>query len=164
VRNETDKTLRLLTGANTHVPLTHISSFIRKVGELIINRNQKRSFVPVIDISRGAAVSFFQFVRNIDLFLNGERENCAILPADAEGDQISSACALWQCSIPTSSLQVDPSLKSGCSLQDDFQSVWAEYLSARSLVPLAVLVAGPPRTGKSELAVQLADRCVIYLL
>lgn len=161
-RKDRDKTLRLLTGTETHVPLTHISVFTRKVGELVMNRNQNPWFVPVIDTSRGTAVSFFQFVRNIDIFLNGERESFTILPANADGDQLSSVCALWRCSIPMSSLQVDPSLTTCGSLQDDFQSVWAEYLSARSLVPLSVLVTGPPRSGKSELAVQIADRCVIF--
>lgn len=43
--------------------------------------------------------------------------------------------------------------------------MWEEFLQCNRLAPIAVAVAGPPRTGKSDLAAMVAKKYVqLYAL
>lgn len=124
------------------------------------------TFVAVVDRPRiGFSSPFLDIVSALDISLNGPQQSNTsrgIRPADGAAANCSSRQALWKCNIPVAAAGAAASPDGAAEVVpsfhvDGFGPVWAEYLAAKALDPVSVLVAGPPRTGKSELAHRIAD-------
>lgn len=134
------------------VPVVHISSFVRLVLDLAQNNGSADGdvFVPAVDcpvlegdnavIPLGALITRF----------------AAILNKGAMGspgtELVTPLSPVWNCHLPFASSPVQGNLLS------DVTRVWSEFLAANALQPLSVLLAGPPRMGKSEIAAAVAAR------
>jgi len=171
--------LRLECDGTAVVPLTYLTSLTNQVIDLALCQDKWPTFVAVVDKPRiGFSSSpFLDIVSTLDISLNGPRpqQNSSnnnnanmsrdIRPADGAAN-CSSRQALWKCNIPVAAAAAGAGAAASPDGADEvvpsfhvdgFGPVWAEYLAAKALDPVSVLVAGPPRTGKSELAHRIAD-------
>ena len=138
-------------------------------------------FIAAVDKvgSGSAAVPFYDVINNLDRKLNSlspSSQPRLLAAEDSEGagrggnllppstvtatgsgtHRRSSPPALWSCHLPFS---VAEAVQSQSQLaQGGGDAVWAEYLRANQLSPLSLLVAGPPRCGKTDVAKLVADR------
>ncbi len=161
--------LQLECDGTAVIPLTYITSLTNQVVDLALCQDKWPTFVAVVDRPRiGFSSPFLDIVSALDISLNGPRPQQSntsrgIRPADGAAANCSSRQALWKCNIPVAAAAADSAAPDGAvevvpSFHvDGFGPVWAEYLAAKALDPVSVLVAGPPRTGKSELAHRIAD-------
>jgi hypothetical protein len=107
-------------------------------------------FVPAVDcpvLENGSPVPFCDLATRLEAQLNGAATPSNLFACDA-----ADRSPAWQCSIPFARSPVQSNLLSAAA------DIWAEFLASNSLRPLSVLLAGPPRLGKSEIAKLLAER------
>jgi len=139
------------------VPVTRIDNFVQEVVNLALREGTVPSFVASIDRPPlGAApIPLFHQLVQLHADLNGRSVETPILPATGGTESAAQSSAIWRCNLP-----VGPAPADGAplrSLQSHFEEVWAEFLAASRLAPVTALVAGPPRSGKTEFSAKFAE-------
>lgn len=154
----------LSCNATAVVPLTYVASFTSQVIDLALCQDRWPTLVAVIDKPRtGVAPSFLDTVSALNVSLNSFRPAASTSTSvsstirAADGPSCSTGQALWKCNIPVAATAPSSSVDDIPSFQvEGFGPVWEEYLAAKALDPVSVMVVGPPRSGKSELANRIA--------
>jgi hypothetical protein len=131
--------------------MMNIWSFTALIGSFVAGEARDGSiFVPAVDcpvLENGCPIPFCDIVSRLETQLNG-----AVAPSNLFACDAADRAPEWQCSIPFARSPVQTNLLSAAA------DIWAEFLASNSLRPLSVLLAGPPRLGKSEIAKLVAER------
>lgn len=112
-------------------------------------------FVPAVDMpvmEDGAVLPCAEVLRRFSAIVDGSTDLATVPDLRCDCAALGDASA-WNLHVPFAAGHVTGNLLT------DAQSVWAEFLKSNSLQPISILLAGPPRVGKSDLARVLAERC-----
>ena len=150
------KEKKLLCLADMAVPFVSIQGFVEMIAGLLkADENELPTFVPAIDcpiIEHSNVLTLHEIMTRFSVLLNGPSES----PYFAKSDSSESESPVWRSHLPFGKSTIAGNILS------DTDQVWTEFLKCNYLQPLAILIAGPPQTGKSDLATALAQRYAFH--
>lgn len=160
--NNANNTVLSTSDGNAIVPMIHCDDLGRLLCRLVEEGCTTSSgpigFVPATDLS--------EFTMKEMLDMVAKKSNSTInftTPAQAMDILLlHTERMIWACNFPVfhgtvfSNLNFTLKFHSGMSLA--FPSLWEEFVQAHTLVPCTVVVAGPPRSQKTNLAMSIAKK------
>lgn len=147
---ETNPVHAIQCSKDLNVPVVNVETFVRFIKALAEGEVETNTtFVPALDspvVENGAVLPLAAVIQRLDVILNGGKSMLGL------GDSVASErTPLWRCHVPFASSPVPGNLLS------EAHTLWAQFLQHNALQPLSLLVAGPPRLGKTEAVKQLAQ-------
>jgi hypothetical protein len=156
--------LKLKCNEDTVVPIINSATFSKLLNRLVEATSQLPIFVPAVghllEGSSSKSDTLSIVLAKLDMKLNSleaSRTEWHASCGDDVNELSSDTSLLWGCSLPFSSVTAQYNTSSE-SLETGVELAWQEYLTYNDLTPLSVLVTGPPRSGKSEIAQALAAK------
>lgn len=155
--------IRSVKGGSNRVPMLHYRDLFRAVSELLQSASLPAfSFLPMTD--RGQQTLDDLFV-GINRSINGTSATVVYPTTEQEYVEellfltnASSKALLWNVDVSFSQIELSRAVSpSASTLSDSFESVWREYLDHHALKAVSVVVAGNPKSGKTELASAVAS-------
>jgi hypothetical protein len=136
------------------VPVVSVAGLVALVKGLVDGTTEcPTRLIAAVDspvVEEGTVVPLATILRRFEKVLNGDGA-----PSGLGGSQQGAApgaAAAWSCHLPFATSPVPGNLLT------DVRSVWAEFLQKNALQPLSILVAGPPRVGKTDAVKLLAEQ------
>lgn len=150
------------------IPAIHFSDLLTMVADLVrASSLPSFSFVPMTD---GTCTTLGELLSDIGRKVNGVEPTISyyteseMLDAIVNGPEGMNPDDMlrWNLNLPFSTMMGKQSLPVSAEQQSlssgAFDKIWAEYLEVHALRPLSVVIAGNPKSGKTELSGVLAGK------
>lgn len=154
--------IRSVKRGRNRVPMLHYRDLFRTATELLQSASLPAfSFLPMTD---GGQQTLEDLFAGINKKINGSSATVSypteqeyieelLLSTDANAREL-----LWNIDVTFSQTELSRVISpSASALSDSFETVWREYLDHHALQPVTVMVAGNPKSGKTELASVVAS-------
>lgn len=146
---------------NNKVPMCHCLRLSKCVTDLLHKGTHEfqNVFVPCVEDCQGASI--YELIRKCNNIVNGGDFVGRCEPQQAQVAASLNANTLWNCDINfnASTVSGNADFVAG-NLLSTFTSVWNEFLTAQCLSPLSVVVAGPPKSGKTVVSKLVSEKYV----
>jgi len=166
--NNTSISVLSTSDGNSNLPMIHCEDLGRLLCQLVEGGCTTPSgpivFVPATDLSESSmkdTLTAVSMKAKTEISFTTATQAMDILLLQTEK-------MIWACDFPVfngsvySNIGFSIKFRSGLSVE--FTTIWEEYLRAHGLTPCTVIVAGPPRTQKTQLAIAIAKKLGIQYI
>eukprot|EP01041_Mallomonas_annulata_P000289 gene289-523_t len=161
---QTTSSILSTSDGNNVIPMIHNSDLARIIRNIIEWEQCLAPFIPATDHSVSSMVDIAKTITHVT------KGNIVFTTPDEGINMVLAApdLAFWTCRFPCftdeifTSLRLEVSFTSGMAKQ--FRSVWADFLATHSLQQCSLVIAGPAKTLKTNLAQSISDSLQIQFL
>ena len=143
------------------VPMVHISDVLAIVAELV--QKPELAAFSVIPLTDGSTATVGELLAQVSRKVNGPGASLSFMTQAELADAIVNSTQdipdvlRWNLDLSFLTTSSDDG-RERRNLVDSLESIWAEFLDAHALKPLSILVAGNPKSGKTEVSSLIAAK------